>query len=123
MPARIAIADPLPDEIEILPDLEPLERWSADGGVKEEDSGEDTTKSSGAPLPPNPHSNTPTPPSAVPSDYDAVLEERAAQGMPTNGGSSWPPALGPAGDDVLDIDPSWRQRGFTTAPSSCGGRQ
>jgi hypothetical protein len=42
---------------------------------------------------------------------------------PTNGGSSWPPALGPAGDDVFDIDPSWRRRALTTAPSSSVERQ
>src|SRR5262249_47345996 len=40
-----------------------------------------------------------------------------------NGQSSWPPALGPAGDDVFDIDPTWRRRTLTTVPSSCGGRQ
>jgi hypothetical protein len=71
----------------------------------------------------------------MPSDYDAVLEERAAQGRPTNGirpprGNGWhragdkppgqtgavvfvkevwPPALGPAGDDIYDLDPGWRQ--------------
>jgi Protein of unknown function (DUF3631) len=69
------------------------------------------------------------------SDYAAVLEERAAQGKPTNGfrpprgegwhlagdrppgqpgaivfvREVWPPALGPAGDDIFDIDPRWRQ--------------
>jgi len=42
---------------------------------------------------------------------------------PTNGGAPWPPALGPKGDDVFDIDPSWRQRTLTTAPSSSVGRQ
>jgi hypothetical protein len=71
----------------------------------------------------------------VPSDYDAVLEERATRGQPTNGyrpprgkdwhlagdnpaGQAgarvwlrevWPPALGPPGDDVFDLDPRWRQ--------------
>jgi hypothetical protein len=66
------------------------------------------------------------------SDYDAVFTERAAQGMPANGyrrprGEGWhlaeagpgavvwikeivPPALGPVGDDVLDIDPGWGRR-------------
>jgi hypothetical protein len=62
----------------------------------------------------------------LPSDYDAVLEELAAQGGPTNrsrpprgngwrlvagqqGGTRvwlrevWPPALGPPGDDVFDL--------------------
>jgi hypothetical protein len=33
------------------------------------------------------------------------------------------PALGPAGDDIFDIDAKWRPRTLTTAPSSCGGRQ
>jgi hypothetical protein len=78
----------------------------------------------------------------MPSDYDAVLEELAAQGeadgldipaclRPTPNGSApsesweglppgqamarvsikevWPPALGPAGDDVFDLDPPWRE--------------
>jgi hypothetical protein len=49
MPAKIAIADPLPDEIEILPDLGPLECWGSDEGVKEEDSPE-ATESEGDPL-------------------------------------------------------------------------
>jgi hypothetical protein len=66
------------------------------------------------------------------SDYDAVLAERAAQGHPTNSyrrprGEGWhldgdetgtkvwlkeivPPALGPAGDDVLNIAPEWGRR-------------
>jgi hypothetical protein len=75
-------------------------------------------------------------PAHVPSDYEAVLEERAAQGWPTNGfrpprgrgwhligdlppGQAmarvfikevWPPAIsaGPD-DDVFDIDLRWRQ--------------
>jgi hypothetical protein len=34
----------------------------------------------------------------------------------------WRPSLGPAGDDVFEIDPGWRRR-TVTAPSSCGGRQ
>jgi Protein of unknown function (DUF3631) len=71
----------------------------------------------------------------VPSDYEAVFEERAAQGRGTNGfrpprGNGWhsigelppgqasaraflkevwPPALGPPGDDVFDLDARWRQ--------------
>ena len=127
MPAKIAIADPLPDEIEFLPDLEPLECWSSDEGVKEEDSQEDASKPDGPLLPLNQHSNTPTPP--VPSDY-------AAQGLPTNGNGSergddpgpipeslrrWPPALGPAADDVFDIDLRWRPP--TLSASSSVGRQ
>jgi Protein of unknown function (DUF3631)/Bifunctional DNA primase/polymerase, N-terminal len=70
----------------------------------------------------------------VPSDYDAVVEElalrndpgpipefllrrpngRPAQGLPPGQAMAkvsvrevWPPALGPAGDDVFDIDPRW----------------
>src|SRR5262249_33542701 len=131
MPARIALADPLPEEIAILPDPEVLECWSADGGVKEEEESEEGEESKDpSPLPPNPSSNTPT----VPSDFDAVLEERAAQGSPTNGyrpprgkgwhlagdqpqakaravvfvKEVWPPALGPPGDDIFDLDPGWR---------------
>src|SRR5262245_42091414 len=79
----------------------------------------------------------------VPSDYDAVLEERAAQGLPTsgngfergddpgpipeclirrapNGSTRWMPALGPEGDDVFDIDP---KRPHTRTASSSVGRQ
>jgi len=32
-------------------------------------------------------------------------------------------SVGASGDDVFDIDPSWRQRTLTTAPSSCVGPQ
>jgi hypothetical protein len=66
MPARIALAEPLPEEMEILPDPEALECWSSAGGVKKEESDEsddgDATESNGPLLPPDPHSNTPTPP-------------------------------------------------------------
>jgi hypothetical protein len=65
-PARIAIADPLPDELEILPDPTVLECWSADGGVKgKEGDAIEPEKSDGAApslLPPVSLSNTPTPP-------------------------------------------------------------
>lgn len=86
MSARIALADPLPDEIEILPDPEVLECWSDDGGVKEGEETEEGGESEAEPpspfIPPNQHSNTPTPHTAgdaVPSDYDAVIGELAAQ--------------------------------------------
>jgi hypothetical protein len=68
-------------------------------------------------------------------EVDPILEELAAQGRPANGfrpprGNGWhligdkpqgeagarafikevwPPALGPPGDDIYDIDPRWRQ--------------
>jgi energy-coupling factor transporter ATP-binding protein EcfA2 len=71
----------------------------------------------------------------VPNDYDAVIEELAARGEPTNVFRAprgtrwhlvgdlppnqakarvwikevWPPGLGPPSDDVFDIDPRWRQ--------------
>jgi AAA domain len=38
-----------------------------------------------------------------------------------NGSPRWVPALGPAGDDVFDIDPRWRSHTLTTASSV--GRQ
>ena len=70
----------------------------------------------------------------VPNDYDAVVEERAAQGLPTNGfrpppgrgwhlvgdkpqghagarvwlKERWVPVVGPEGDDVFDLEPGWR---------------
>ena len=72
--------------------------------------------------------------SGTPSDYGAVLEELAARGEPAIGirppggngwclvgnqphgqarvwlREKWPPALGPAGDDVFDIElPGWRR--------------
>jgi hypothetical protein len=88
MPAKIALADPLPDELEILPDPALLERWSEDGGVKEEDP--DDTESDGAPLPPNPYSNTPIPPGRALSDIDAVYEELAAYEEPAARGEPVP---------------------------------
>jgi hypothetical protein len=67
--------------------------------------------------------------STVPNDYDAVIEERAAQGQPATrpprgkgwelagelpGAKAtvwikevWPPSLGPPGDDIFDFDPGW----------------
>src|SRR5262249_37735987 len=74
--------------------------------------------------------------SMVPNDYDAVVEEVAAQANRAPNGSRpppskgwhqvgdkpseqsgatvfikevWPPVLGPAGDDVFDIDPGRRE--------------
>jgi hypothetical protein len=69
MPARIAIADPLPDEIEILPPVEALgDRWTVGvliGGEKarggEEGKGPEAEPPSPPLLPPNQHPNTPTP--------------------------------------------------------------
>jgi hypothetical protein len=72
MPARIAIADPLPEEIEILPTADVLGgRWSVGAsteGYKREDTEEDKSRSNekGPDSPPsllplNQHSNTPTP--------------------------------------------------------------
>src|SRR5262249_41358452 len=109
MPARIAIADPLPDEIEILPAPEVLgDRCSVEvqtEGIKKEEA-EEADKSEAEPgplLPPDLHLNTSTPPAPfydpgpipdclrrappsgngqsapVPNDYDAVVEELAAR--------------------------------------------
>ena len=69
MPARIAIADPLPDEFEILPPVEDLgDCWSVGApmeGVKarggEEGKGPEAEPPSPPLLPPNQHPNTPTP--------------------------------------------------------------
>jgi hypothetical protein len=67
MPARIATADPLPDEFEILPPVEALDCWSVGAlmkGVKAR-GGEEGKGSEADPrpplLPPDQHSNTPTP--------------------------------------------------------------
>jgi hypothetical protein len=144
MPARIALADPLPEEMMILPDPEVLACWSADGGVKKEEDAEEGGESEDSPLPLNQSSNTPTPPvpSPVPSNYDPVIEELAAraddypelpaclrrapnngsprgessEGLPPGQGMAkvfikevWPPALGPPGDDVFDLEWRWRQ--------------
>ena len=64
-----------------------LECWSDDGGVKEgeetEEGGESEAEQPSPFIPPNQHSNTPTPHTAgdaVPSDYDAVT--LVAQGVP-----------------------------------------
>jgi hypothetical protein len=148
-PARIAIADPLPDEIEILPSADVLgDCWRVGvqtEGIKEDTEEDAQTEEDGQTelgqavslLPLHPSSNTPTPPvpSPVPSDYDAILEEQAAQG--TNGfrpplGEGWhlvgdlPPEKAGAAvwlreirvpaiaagiaDDIEDIlEPRWRQ--------------
>jgi hypothetical protein len=79
MPARIAIADPLPDEIEILPTIQVLgDCWSVGAsteGIKKEDAeeGEDPEAERLGPLlPPNPNPNTPTP-----SDIAPVFDARS----------------------------------------------
>jgi hypothetical protein len=78
LPARIAIADPLPDEIQILPPAESLwDCWSVGAtqeGIKKEEEeadegGESEAKKPLSLLPPNQHSNTPTPLSAEVCDY------------------------------------------------------
>jgi hypothetical protein len=65
MPARIAIADPLPDEIEILPTVEAMgDCWSVGAsteGIKREMDAEEETGAPGPLLPHDPHSNAPTP--------------------------------------------------------------
>jgi hypothetical protein len=117
MPARIALAEPLPEEMEILPDPEALECWSSAGGVKKEESDEsddgDATESNGPLLPPDPHSNTPTPPTGGFRPPWGNGWYRAGD-SPQAGAivfvrEVWPPALGPAGDDVFDLNPRWRQ--------------
>jgi len=127
MPARIATADPLPDEIEILPDPHALEdRCSVEApmeGIKEEDAEEDEASEPERPeplLPPGPLFNTSTPPVASAPFYDPDPIPECLRRTP-NGGSSWPPALGPAGDDVFDIDPRWRSH--TLSSSSYRGQQ
>ena len=67
MPARIATADPLPDEIEILPAPDVLgDRCSVEvpmEGIKKEDAEEEDEDSvAERPEPPDPHFNTSTPP-------------------------------------------------------------
>ena len=68
MPARIAIGDPLPDEIDILPAPEALEGCCSVEvqmeGIKEEDAEEDEEDviQTEPLLPPNSHLNTSTPP-------------------------------------------------------------
>jgi hypothetical protein len=69
MPARIATADPLPDEVEILPAPEALgDRCSVEvrmEGIKEENAEEDEESEAAQPsplLPPDLHLNTSTPP-------------------------------------------------------------
>lgn len=69
MPARIAIADPLPDEIEILPPVEALgDCWPVGvltEGIKARGDEEAMGESEAEPrplIPPDQHPNTPTPP-------------------------------------------------------------
>jgi len=145
MPARIATADPLPDEIEILPDPDALEdRCSVEApmeGIKEEEVEEDDASEPEQPetlLPPDPHLNTSTPPvcsapfydpGPIPESLRRAPNGTGREGLPPGQARArvsikelWPPSLGPAGDDIFDIAPSWRQRSLTTAPSSCVGR-
>jgi hypothetical protein len=80
MPARIATADPIPDEIEILPAPDALEdRCSVEAtmeGIKKEEAEEDEDFKAERPeplLPPDPHLNTSTPPPpASPIAYGAL---------------------------------------------------
>jgi hypothetical protein len=63
MPARITLADPLPDEIEILPTVETLERcWSVGASTEghNRESEEDPNEAASPYLSPKQHSNTPT---------------------------------------------------------------
>src|SRR5262249_20826220 len=91
-------------------------------GVKEgeetEEGGESDAEQPSPFIPPNRHSNTPTPPDggAVPSDYDAVVEELAAQGncgvicrVEVSEIVAPPIATGPD-NCIYDIDPGRRQR-------------
>jgi hypothetical protein len=112
-PARIAIADPLPDELEILPDPTVLECWSVDGGVKgKEGDAIEPEKSDGATpalLPPGSLSNTPTPPSDGGNGQTvwprAISNSPNDRQEPPSGAvfakveirEVWPPALGPPG--------------------------
>ena len=60
------------------------------------------------------------------TEATAAIQGKTARGVPTNSVTVYrrfnKPALGPKGDDVLDIDPEWRRRTIT-APSSAWGRQ
>jgi len=76
MPARIATADPLPDEIEILPAPEALgDRCSVEvqmEGIKKEEAeeAEESEVGPGPLLPPDPLFNTSTPPVSSAPFYD-----------------------------------------------------
>jgi hypothetical protein len=116
-PARIAIADPLPDELEILPDPTVLECWSEDGGVKGKGGDAIETEESAVAtpslLPPGSLSNTPTPTSNSGGNGQgqpgAVFAKVKVLQEPPPGVSTvtvreiWPPKLGPPGDDIFDL--------------------
>jgi len=133
-PLKLCIGDPIPDTTEILPDISTLRSCCtvvADPGGDSRKAKEDGLTCEAGPPPPFTPQNQPQRHNGVPSDYDAILEELAAQGRPTNGGPRsesqedglppeqvkarvfvkevWPPALGPPGDDVFDINPRRRQ--------------
>jgi hypothetical protein len=62
MPARIALAEPLPDEIEILPTAAKLgDCWGVGASTEGIKEGHAQQPGAAPLLPPNPHSNTPTP--------------------------------------------------------------
>jgi hypothetical protein len=99
MPARIAIADPLPDEIEILPTVEALEHcWSVGASTEghNRESGEGTPEETASPYsPPKQHSNTPTPPISLAASSEAP---------PLGAGN------GHVADDGLDLPLSLQRR-------------
>jgi hypothetical protein len=112
MPARIALADPLPDEIEILPTVEALGKcWSVGAsteGIKKEEGEEDGASEAerlGAPLPLNQYSNTPTPPPTPSADLSAALSGVALSGT--------------SGNRVFDDDPGPIPDCLLRAPALC----
>jgi hypothetical protein len=98
MPARIATADPLPDEIEILPDPDALEdRCSVEApmeGIKEEEAEEDDASEPEQPeplLPPDPHLNTSTPSVCSAPFYDpGPIPDCLRRAPPSNSNGSPP---------------------------------
>jgi hypothetical protein len=143
-PAQIVLADPLPEEGEILPLPEALECWSASEGVKEEGEVSDgtpqaepdkspeiaikptaktekqpesdglpeaaITSTPALPYPPLNASNTPTPPSDG-GNGQTVWPRAIGQERPPEAVSAkvkirevWPPAFGPEGDDIFDLE-------------------
>jgi hypothetical protein len=155
-PARIALADPLPDELEILPNPTALGCWSANEGVKEGEAApaeiryvtvpifHETTEYSpnialkstaktekqseseglpeatitGAPAPLNPPKNTSNTPTPSDGGNGQTVWPRAISHSPEDRQEPspgavfanveirevWAPGLGPAGDDVFDLD-------------------
>src|SRR5262249_9842664 len=94
MPARIAIADPLPDEIEILPILDDC--WSVGAsteGIKKEKDDEDE------------ESNAPTPPQTPSADLSAPVSGVALSGT--------------SGNEVFDNDPDPIPDCLLRAPALC----